>query len=330
MALSRSRYGSGNRVVPSVGELWHARAMDSRDTDAFQLARRQGGVISLDQSIGLGFTPHQVKYRVRRRIWIPIGRLGYQLTDPTGPVDRLRMATALLPSAVAGRRSAGALHRFPSINADRAHVLVHSRTTHVFPDVVVHRCHDLADHHVTISDGLRVTTPERTLVDLAIELRPRHLLWVTDRLIADGQVSLPGLERVAAEVGRRGRPGTRCIREVIESLDAGDVSPLEQRGRELLLQTDDIPSFVSEFPLPWAPHRRFDDAFPGHKLAIEWDSYRWHGQRDRFESDRRRDQEAIARGWRVLRFTWRDVTQRSNAVVDAVIAALSVASEETG
>ena len=304
--------------------------MDSRDTEAFRLARRQGGVISTSQTGELGFTPSQVRYRVRTRIWVPVSRLGYQLTDPVDVMDRLRMATTLLPAAVVGRRSAAVIHGFVSIDAEEAQVLVHSRTTHLFPGVVVHRCHDLADHHVTDVHGLRVTTVERTMVDLAIELSQRHLVWIADRLIADGVLSVSSLQRVASEVGRRGRPGTRRMREVIEALEVGEVSPLEQRGRALLREADEVPAFESEYPFPWAPHRRFDDAFPAYQLAIEWDSYRWHGQRDRFESDRSRDQEAIARGWRVLRFTWRDVTQRPEQVVAAVTAAITLASDATG
>ena len=141
--------------------------MDSRDSQAFQLAKQQGGVISKAQTSELGFTPSQVRYRVRTRIWTPISRLGYQLTDPVDVMDRLRMATTLVPAAVVGRRSAAAIHDFVSIDSDEAHVMVHSRTTHVFPGVIVHRCHDLADHHVTDLHGLRVTTVERTIVDLA-------------------------------------------------------------------------------------------------------------------------------------------------------------------
>jgi very-short-patch-repair endonuclease len=57
--------------------------------------------------------------------------------------------------------------------------------------------------------------------------------------------------------------------------------------------------------------RRFDDAYPDHRLAIEWDGRRkYHGQFAAFEADRLRDREALLNGWRVVRFTWNDVNNR--------------------
>ncbi len=298
--------------------------MDVRDSAAFDLARRQGGALSRSQAAGLGFTRGQIDYRVRRGLWKPVARLGYRLVEALDDTDLLSAACALLPAAVVFRRSAAVLHAIPSIGTEQPQVSVHSRTTHVFPGVEVHRCHDMADEHVTELRGLRVTTIERTVVDLAAELSIRHLSWVVDRLIAKQAMSVEVLERTASEVGRRGKPGTRSMRSIIEALDLGsEVSPLEQRGRALLAAHHGIPVIQSEYPVPWASHRRFDDAIPEAQLAIEWDSYRWHGQRDSFESDRRRDRDAASHGWRVLRFTWRDVTQHPDEVIQSVLDAIS-------
>lgn len=295
-----------------------------RDIDRVvaELANRQGGAVSRSQLIDIGVTRGQIQHRIARRRWEPIRKLGYRVLPAEGSGDLLRSAVALLPSAVVSHHSAASLHGFPAISVPAPHVTVHTRTTHEYPDVVVHRCHDLRDADVTTVEGLPVTAPERTVVDLAALLSRKHLAFVARQLL-DAQVIVPTrLASVAGLVARRGKPGTKKMRLVLEQLEIGDPgSPLEHRGRRLLAESG-LAGFRSEFPLPWAPHRRFDDAYPDQRLAIEWDSFRHHGERDAFESDRRRDREAIERGWRVLRFTWRDVNERPGGVVESVRAAL--------
>ena len=53
-------------------------------------------------------------------------------------------------------------------------------------------------------------------------------------------------------------------------------------------------------------------------LAIEWDSRRWHEMADAFVTDRERDRQAFLHGWRVVRFTWVDVTRTPEEVVSTV------------
>jgi very-short-patch-repair endonuclease len=79
-----------------------------------------------------------------------------------------------------------------------------------------------------------------------------------------------------------------------------------------------LPEPRLEFSIPWDPERRFDAAYPAARLAIEWDSRRWHELSDAFSRDRERDRQSLLHGWRVLRFTWVDVTERPTEVVETV------------
>ena len=54
-----------------------------------------------------------------------------------------------------------------------------------------------------------------------------------------------------------------------------------------------------------------------------------HGTPSAFAADRRRDREAIARGYRVLRFTYSEVVGKPEVLVTAVRAAMSAASWPT-
>jgi very-short-patch-repair endonuclease len=48
--------------------------------------------------------------------------------------------------------------------------------------------------------------------------------------------------------------------------------------------------------------------------VAETDGHRDHGSRAAFERDRRRDQQLVGAGWRVVRFTWRQVTASPETV----------------
>jgi very-short-patch-repair endonuclease len=79
---------------------------------------------------------------------------------------------------------------------------------------------------------------------------------------------------------------------------------------------------VPQYPIPWDESRRFDDAYPDARVAIEWDSRLWHTKQQAMAADRRRDRMASVHGWVVLRFTWEDVTERPGEVADTVSAVL--------
>ncbi|HEX9708621.1 MAG TPA: DUF559 domain-containing protein [Candidatus Thermoplasmatota archaeon] len=64
------------------------------------------------------------------------------------------------------------------------------------------------------------------------------------------------------------------------------------------------------------------------RLAVEIDGYAHHGGRAAFERDRRRDAALIAAGFRVVRFTWRQLVGESDVVLVRVAQALAVSRAE--
>jgi hypothetical protein len=288
------------------------------------IAVRQGGVILRSQAIDLGLTDQQIRYRRESGDWRPAGRGSYRLIDMPDHLDRVRSAIAVLPNGVASHETAAELNMIPRVRRGLAVVSVHSRTTHESPGVIIRRTHDLTDEHVTTIEGIPVTSVPRTVVDLAARLSHAHLADVVEDLLAAGRLDTCNLASIVHEVARRGRPGSAALREVIaEYVDGEPIqqSVMERRGRRLLTQAG-LPRSVHEFAMPWSRSRRFDDAYPDHRVAIEWDSRRWHMRRDAFDADRHRDNEAHQHAWHVYRFTWRDVTVRPHYVIDTVRAAL--------
>ncbi|MEA2010049.1 MAG: type IV toxin-antitoxin system AbiEi family antitoxin domain-containing protein [Actinomycetota bacterium] len=283
------------------------------------LAAQQGGVIRKDQAIACGFTRGQIDQRVRDGRWRSLGRSAYSVLEMPGVMNLVRAAVAALPDAVVSHDAAAEIHGLPKLRRGVASVLVHSRTTHVFPDVTVRRCHDLEPSHVVEVDGLPVTSIPRTIVDLSPFLTSRHLRAVLESTVADQRVRVDDVRTVVDEIARRGKPGIRKIRWILDERDVGprNGTPLERVGATVLREGGIVePRF--EFPIPWDHERRFDVAFPPERLAIEWDSRRWHELVEAFSRDRERDRQALLHGWRVVRFTWVDVTRHPEDVVDTV------------
>ncbi len=68
-------------------------------------------------------------------------------------------------------------------------------------------------------------------------------------------------------------------------------------------------------------------AYPDVSLAIEVDGYEFHGSLGAFRHDRARQNELVAAGWTVLRFTWHDVTQRPERVVGSIRCVLGALTD---
>jgi very-short-patch-repair endonuclease len=63
-----------------------------------------------------------------------------------------------------------------------------------------------------------------------------------------------------------------------------------------------------------------DFVWRNRRLIVEVDGYRYHRSPTAFEDDRAKDIALAIKDWRVLRFTWRQITARSAWVAAAVAA----------
>jgi very-short-patch-repair endonuclease len=66
-----------------------------------------------------------------------------------------------------------------------------------------------------------------------------------------------------------------------------------------------------------------DFLWPEHMLIVEADGREAHATRNAFERDRRRDRRALLLGYRVARFTWRDVAYLPDEVASTLSALLA-------
>jgi len=289
------------------------------------IAATQGGVVTRDQALAAGLTDKQIKNRIDAHRWTRLTAGGYRAITMSGRRNLVRAATTLLPSCVASHFSAGALHSLRHLDTRVVSVTVHSRTTHVFPNVRVFRSHDVSPDHLVKVGFIPTTSTPRTIVDLAAVVHPMQLRLIVDDAIASGKTTAPSIRYVLAQVARRGKPGVAALRAELENWSVPDrgESPLELAGNRLL-KSAGLRGWKTEFPIPWAIDKRFDVAFPESHLAIEWDSRRWHTQGEALDRDRARDAETLVHGWRTLRFTWTDVHRRPGYVVATIQSVLAL------
>ena len=71
------------------------------------------------------------------------------------------------------------------------------------------------------------------------------------------------------------------------------------------------------------PGHEVDLLWQAERLVVEVDGFAFHGHRVAFEADRRRDATLVAAGYRVIRVTWRQLTEEPLAVVATLSAALA-------
>jgi very-short-patch-repair endonuclease len=164
---------------------------------------------------------------------------GVRLPTADTTVDRARWLAAQLPlrpESVLSHSTAAQLYRAPLPLSLQTTLPVHVTTPRDVPrprrrDIVTHHA-SLPDSDVTTLAEFRLTTPERTYVDMASLLGFDHLVALGDVLLRDHGASSDSLLHVAE--ARRSYPGRRSAVNAVGWLDSGAASPRESHLRVLL------------------------------------------------------------------------------------------------
>jgi hypothetical protein len=285
-----------------------------------RVARRRHGVFTRAQALAVGFGPGAIRIRLESGRWEKVHKGVYLLAGV--PNSRKQTLMALLLSAgdaaVASHRSAAWLYGLPGGEADR-YEITGPRGCRGHPGVRIHQNGELRPVDIAVIDGIPVTTVARTLVDLAGVLEPPVLEEALDAALSRG-LRLSRLRWRLDELAKRGRPGVRVLRRLLDARTPGAAVPasvMESRLRPI----------IAGFPPAEWGHRagvdgreRFIDlAWPDIKLALEADGFDCHSGRAQFQDDLDRQNALVADEWVFLRFTWQDITERP-ASVRATIA----------
>jgi hypothetical protein len=233
--------------------------------------------------------------------------------------------------AVVSHRSAAVIEEFQAIRPGMPELTVLYGLSARGP-ARVHRSNFLPPEHVTTIDGLPVTTPARTAVDLSAVIRdPKRLQQILDDRLAHNGFTLDAFLTGFTATACRGRRCVAIWRPVIANVTNEEhyvptESVLESMVLDVL-EAGGIRPPIKQAALPTVDGEpgRVDFLFMPERLILEGDG-RWHRlTEEQIERDQERDIESLARGYSTMRIKWRDLVNRPAWVCRMVKAALSPA-----
>jgi very-short-patch-repair endonuclease len=292
------------------------------DAVAATVAGRQLGLISTAQLQATGLGKNAIVTRRRNGLLSPIHRGVYKFgQQPMLPGAAEFGAVLAVESANVSHRSAAWLWGvIPSRPGGPVHVTVVGNSHHSRRTVCVHRVPDLPADERTRKNGIPITTPARTLLDFASQATSDEL----ERAIAEAYVlGLTTEEQLRTMLERHPRrSGAAALRAELdrEGGPAWTRSEAERRMKHLLRQAR-LPAALTNQMIEGYPA---DFVWPDRRLIVEVDGYRFHSSRAAFERDRKRDAVHTLAGYRVIRITWRQLTDEPIAVAVIIARALAL------
>jgi very-short-patch-repair endonuclease len=181
----------------------------------------------------------------------------------------------------------------------------------------------LAAEDRTIVDGIPATSVARTLVDLAGTVARAQLRKALDEAERQRVFHLRAIERVMAATARRPGSGHAEMRAALDELRTigAAITRSELEDRFLaLLDAHDLPRPTTNASVEGM---EVDAAWPARRLVVELDGWNAHATRRAFQEDRERGNALELAGWRLLRFTWADLTRSADDTAARVRAALA-------
>lgn len=282
-----------------------------RSRRAWELAGRQHGMVARRQLLALGFNAREIEHRVGRGRLHLVMRGVYAVGWPELTPKRRWMAAVLAcgEGALLSHRSAAALWEIGAEKRDVIDVSVIRRAELKRRGLRVRGRPSLTSERVTTHDGIPITTPLQTLIDLATELAPikveRAVNEADKRDLIDPETLRTELDRYIGE------PGVKALRALLDKrtfrLSDSDLEILfrpiaMEAGLRLPLSKETVNGFEVDF------------FFPGLGLVVETDGLRYHRTPSTQTRDARRDRAHVLAGMTPLRFTHYEIKYESARV----------------
>jgi len=275
-----------------------------------RLGTGQHGVVTRAELLAAGVSAAGIGRRVSKGALIPeyrgVYRVGHRA--PSREAHYMAAVKACGPGALLCGRAAA--HLWGLVKGSAPPPAVVTPTERRVPGLDVRRCRRLDPIDATTRAGIPVTTVPRTLVDLAAALP----LDALARACHEAGV-LHGTTPAQAEAALARRPnsaGAAKLRKVLRGDEKVTLSKLESSFIARLRKAG-LPLPVTNKP---AGGKRVDCRWTEQRLTVELDSYRFHNSRYSWEQGYRREREARARGDDFRRYSYADVIEHPQLMLD--------------
>jgi very-short-patch-repair endonuclease len=280
------------------------------------VARKQLGVFSRAQAQACGYSAYQIRRRIADGEWQLVLGTGLALAGlKITPMVRDRAAQLSVPGSVLGAYSAARTWQL-SVPDEGSYLYVGphgaSRVAGVRLIYDMPRGRDIC-----LFQGMPTLNRPAAIVDCLAALGRQPARTLLDRSLQQGWLTVD--ELVCRTVARVGRRGTPQLRSLLDGVVGGERSAGERRLTELL-RAARITGWEANAEIRDGDRLIGvgDVVFASAKLVVEVDGLAFHVTPERFQRDRQRQNRLVAAGWTVLRFTWRDLTERPSYVVASV------------
>jgi very-short-patch-repair endonuclease len=226
--------------------------------------------------------------------------------------------------ACGSHRAAALIHKLDGVTIAPLEVTVPHGAKYARRDVLVHRSADLLREDWSLVGGIPVTTPTRTIVDLAAVCSLDAVERAFECAVRTGATSVGEVEATAVRIARPGRPGAAAIRELLRRLERDgkcNGSDLETRFFQLLRAAGiRLPLRQRRIVRPDGSVAFADYAYDDLRAIIELEGFDSHSSKRQHRSDIERNNDLVREGWVVLRFSWRHVTRDADYVIATLLA----------
>jgi very-short-patch-repair endonuclease len=273
------------------------------------------GIAATADLVALGLTPNQIRTLVSSGVCERLRRNVYRFIGvPQSYEQRAAAACASAPDVVISHKSAGRLWGLRKCQTEQMHALTGVGSHRKLPGVVIHWSQLVPSDVVQRADGIRLTSPTRTLFDLGKVLNDPDLESVVEQALRLGMTNVAALQSIRARLQSPGRNGSAGLGHILDARQPGAKpadSHLELRV-ERAIKRAGLPRPIrqQQFTLDNGTSIRVDFYWPDLALVLEVDHDEWHGSRRDRAADKWRDRQVQRLGVDTIRVTDSDVEER--------------------
>jgi Transcriptional regulator, AbiEi antitoxin/Protein of unknown function (DUF559) len=310
--------------------------------DALPESGRSAGIVTTAELLAAGRSKNQINTLVKHGVLTKLGRGVYANARLTPTYDRLVGGQVLLRAvaslavvgndATVSHESAAQLYNIDLLRRPDKAVTLTCRPEHGWRGPSTVRVHtaDLPAGHVNTNPGFRLTTPARTVIDLARILDLKAGVVTADSALHKKLTTKDELREVIAACPHH--RGITRAREVVAFADGRAESPLESVARvvfaDLGLPPPDLQVWLGAGAAPvarvdfyWRQHRTIAEVDGDMKYDLDPARARTQLERDRLL---RRD------GYEVVHFTWDEITRQPELVAATIRDAFKKGTSASG